>query len=145
MPRVTNLPAEFIPVLRPQFHLRDGAVYFLISKRPVTGLQAGESEVWQALGGGASVDELRARFPGSAEKALNRFLELGLCALVEPSFPSGRRRVVVFEPHIDDGVLSIGGTMWARRMECDFLLVTVSGRSNFTSYYYMDREYFDVE
>jgi LmbE family N-acetylglucosaminyl deacetylase len=139
------LPASTIPVRRPQFHLRDGAIYFLVSRRPQAELDAEERAVWEAMDGETTVERLRARFPDSAERAVHRFLDLGLCALVAASFPAERRKVVVFEPHVDDAVLSIGGTMWRRRLECEFLLVTIAGRSNFTSYYYLDREYFDVD
>ena len=138
-----ELPATHIPIRRPQFHLVDGAVHFLVSRRPAAELDPAERACWEALDGEASIERLRARLP-EADRALRRFLDLGLVALVEPAFPAGRRRVVVFEPHVDDAVLSVGGTMWARRHECEFLLVTVAGRSNFTSYYYLDREYFDV-
>ena len=137
------LPASHVPIRRPQFHLRDGALYFLISRRPATELDPAERTLWEALDGETTIERLRALFP-DADRALRRFLDLGLCTLVESSFPADRRRVVVFEPHVDDAVLSVGGTMWARRHQCEFLLVTVAGRSNFTSYYYMDRDYFDV-
>ena len=45
----------------------------------------------------------------------------------------------------EDGALSVGGTMWSRRERCDFTIVTLAGRSNFTSYGYLDREYFRVD
>src|SRR5207249_10597379 len=118
------------------------ASYCRRAREPRLGLAPGESAVWEALTGEVSVDELRARFPEAGERALGRFLAAGVCELVAPHFPSGRRRVVIIEPHVDDAVLSVGGTMWVRREACEFLLVTVSGRSNFTSYYYLDREFF---
>lgn len=35
--------------------------------------------------------------------------------------------------------------MWAMRDEAKFTLVSVAARSNFTSYYFLDREYFDAD
>ena len=145
MTAIEPLPGSHIPTRLPQFHLRDGAIFFLVSRRPHAELGGDETRVWNAITGDLSVDELRARFPESGERALRRFLDLGLCVLTPSAFSAGRRRVVVFEPHVDDAVLSVGGTMWLRRQECEFLLVTVAGRSNFTSYYYLDRKFFDVE
>ncbi len=140
-----SLPGDLIPIPRPHFRLRGEALYFLISERPSAVLSEEERRVWQALDGKASVGELRARFPGGAEVALRRFHDLRLCELVPGRFPEGRRRVLVLEAHMDDGVLSVGGTMWQRREECEFTLVTFCGQTNFTSYSYIGREYFDVD
>jgi LmbE family N-acetylglucosaminyl deacetylase len=142
---VTPLPPDHVPVVLPHFHLREGALYFLVSRRPMARLDAREQDVWEALDGSARVADLAGRFPGSAEPALRRFLGLGACALVEGGFPAGRRRILVIEPHMDDGALSLGGTMWSRRAQCEFTIVTLAGRCNFTSYYYLDRDYFDVD
>lgn len=139
------LADDRVPLPRPHFRLREGALYFLISQRPLARLDAGEQEVWRALDGRTTVGELRARLGEAASSALRRFWDLGLCELAEGGFPGARRRVLVVEPHMDDAVLSVGGTMWSRRRECDFTVLTVAGRSNFTSYGYLDREYFDVE
>jgi LmbE family N-acetylglucosaminyl deacetylase len=49
-------------------------------------------------------------------------------------FPAHRRRVLVIEPHADDAVLSVGGTMWLRRHECAFAIATMASRSNHTRY-----------
>ena len=46
---------------------------------------------------------------------------------------------------MDDAVLSIGGTMWLRRNECEFIIISAAGISNFTSYYVLRREYFNVD
>jgi len=35
--------------------------------------------------------------------------------------------------------------MWIRRHECEFLVVTIASRSNFTSYYDLDKEFFEVD
>lgn len=129
---------------RPHFRLAGAELYFLISRRPLVRLSASELAVWAALEGEPTVAELRQRFPEEADRALDRFLGLGLCERAEATFPGGRRRVLVIEPHSDDAVLSLGGTMWLRRHDCEFHIVTLAGRSNFTSYYDLDREFFGV-
>jgi GT2 family glycosyltransferase/LmbE family N-acetylglucosaminyl deacetylase len=53
---------------------------------------------------------------------------------VELSFSGARRRVLVIEPHADDAVLSVGGTMWLRRHECTFVIATMASRSNHTRF-----------
>jgi LmbE family N-acetylglucosaminyl deacetylase len=121
-------------------------LYFLISRRPLAVLNTREQEVWESLDGSIRVSDVADRFPaGAGEAALRRFVELGVCLLVAASFPEGRRRIVVVEPHMDDGALSLGGTMWSRREQCEFTIVTLAGRNNFTSYYYLERDYFDVD
>ena len=140
------LPADSIPVRLPHYRLRDGALYFLVSRRPTAALDTHEREVWESLDGSLRVRDVAARFPaGVGESVLRRLVALGACIPVAAGFPAGRRRVLVIEPHMDDGVLSLGGTMWSRRAQCEFTIVTLAGRCNFTSYYYLDRDYFDVD
>ena len=139
------LAGDLVPYALPHYRLRQDELYFLISRRPVARLTAEEQEIWKALDGRARVQDLVARHPASAEPALRRFLELGACLLVEERFPAGRRRVLVIEPHMDDAALSLGGVLWSRRAECEFIIVSLAGRSNFTSYYNLERDYFDVE
>jgi LmbE family N-acetylglucosaminyl deacetylase len=141
---VTPLAPGLVPLPLPHYRLRDDGLYFLVSRRPALRLEAAEREVWCALDGAATVADLERRFPAAAGPALRRFVDAGLCLPVEPEFPAGRRRIAVFEPHMDDAVLSLGGTLWRRRHECEFTIVTVAGVSNFTSYYYLDHDYFDV-
>jgi len=90
------------------YHLRDGGLYFLISRRPAAQLDADEQEIWRALDGAATLDDLRGRFGPAAEAAVRRFSAAGLCEQVPARFPEGRRRVLVIEPHMDDAVLSVG-------------------------------------
>jgi LmbE family N-acetylglucosaminyl deacetylase len=142
---VTPLPPDRVPVPLPHYRLRGDALHFLVSRRPAAQFDAGERRVWEALDGAATVADLVRRFPGEAEAALQRFVAAGLCLLVETGFRSGRRRVLVIEPHADDGVLSLGGTLWSRRHDCEFTILTLAGVSNFTSYYYLDHDYFDVD
>jgi LmbE family N-acetylglucosaminyl deacetylase len=133
-------------VLRlPHFHLTNDDLFFLISRRPHARLSRLEADVWNALEQGPSLEELRRRFSEKADDVVHRFKELGVCELAESDYPTGRRLVLVVEPHSDDAVLSIGGTMWARRHECEFVVATVGSRSNFTSYYMLGRDYFDVD
>jgi LmbE family N-acetylglucosaminyl deacetylase len=143
---MTPLPVDSVPVRLPQYRLRDGGLYFLISRRPIAVLDACEQEVWESLDGSARVRDVAARFPaGAGEAALRRFVELGVCLPVAASFPEGRRRILLIEPHMDDGALSLGGTMWSRRAQCEFTIVSLAGRCNFTSYYNLERDYFDVD
>jgi LmbE family N-acetylglucosaminyl deacetylase len=140
-----TLPGDSVPLPLPHYRLREDGLHFLISRRSVARLDAREQEIWRALDGTSRVQDLVARYPASALPTLCRLLDLGVCLLVESRFPEARRRIVVVEPHMDDGVLSLGGVIWQRRAECEFTIVTLAGRSNFTSYFYLDRDYFDVE
>jgi LmbE family N-acetylglucosaminyl deacetylase len=130
---------------RPHFRLVGDELFFLISRRPHAQLSPSESAVWAALDADLSMGELRQRFPGQADATIARFVDLEVCELVHSCGSSGRRRVIVIEPHSDDAALSVGGTMWMRRHECEFLVVTIASRSNCTSYYHLDREFFDVD
>jgi LmbE family N-acetylglucosaminyl deacetylase len=130
-------------VRRPHFRQVGDELLFLISRRPHARLSDAERAVWTALEGEPSVDALRIRFPG-ANAILRRFVEWGICEIVETEFRPGRRRILIFEPHSDDAVLSVGGTMWLRRHEVEFTVATIGSRSNFTSYYYLERDYFNV-
>ena len=134
-----------IVLRRPHYRQVGDELYFLISRRPHIKLSAAESAVWAALDGEPTVDELRARFSNGADSILQRFTEFGLCEIAATDFRKDRHQVLVFEPHSDDAVLSVGGTMWLRRQECEFILITIGSRSNFTSYYDLDRDYFDVD
>jgi LmbE family N-acetylglucosaminyl deacetylase len=140
-----QIQGSAIVLRRPHYRQVGDELFFLISRRPHVRLSAVERAVWTALESAPSVDELHASFPQDADWILRRFAELGLCEIVETSSREGRRRVLVFEPHSDDAVLSVGGTMWLRRHECEFIVITIGSRSNFTSYYYLDRDYFNVD
>jgi LmbE family N-acetylglucosaminyl deacetylase len=129
----------------PHFHLVGNELFFLISRRPHARLSVVEADVWKALESNSVIEDLRARFGVEADRAISRFVELGVCAIGRANYGEGRRRVLVFEPHSDDAVLSVGGTMWLRQDECEFTVVTVGSQSNFTSYYELDRDYFNVD
>jgi LmbE family N-acetylglucosaminyl deacetylase len=134
---------EHVPVRRPHFGLRDRQLYFLLSRRAFAVLGPEEATLWSLIDGVANIGQLRAQIP-EAREHLRRLWTLRVCELVPPRFPSGRRRLLVIEPHMDDAALSVGGLLWRLREECEITLLTVAGQSNFTSYYYSDREYFDV-
>jgi LmbE family N-acetylglucosaminyl deacetylase len=139
-----KLPASARILRRPHFRRVGDDLFFLISSRPHTRLSASDAIVWTALEDNPSVGDLRAHL-GDVDGGLRRFQQLGLCEIAEANFPSVRRRILILEPHSDDAVLSVGGTMWLRRHECEFNVVTIGSRSNFTSYYYLDRDYFNVD
>ena len=130
---------------RPHFRLEGNALYFLASNRPCRMLSSGEIQVWDAIEQPLAITVLRDRFPAFADQVIHDFWSNELCELLEPAFPETRRRVLVIEPHADDAALSLGGIMWLRRHECAFIVATMASRSNFTSYYYVERDYFDVE
>jgi LmbE family N-acetylglucosaminyl deacetylase len=134
---------DVIPLRRPHFHAQDGALYFLLSRRPHAPLNDIEQAIWDALDGRTRIGDLRKRFP-ALDTALDRFVALGVCEIPQTNFPPNRRRIVVIEPHMDDAVLSLGGTMWLRRNDCEFTVITLAGVSNFTSYYMVGRDFFDI-
>ena len=139
-----HLPEDTIAVRRPHFHLDRGSLTFLISRRSYASLSGEEQAIWKEIDGTMSVGQLRERFGKGVEGILQHFVDLGVCEVLPSSFPADRRRVVIVEPHMDDAALSLGGIMWMRRNQCEFVVVTVAGISNFTTYYLLDREYFDV-
>lgn len=130
---------------RPHFRRAGDALYFMISRRPYADLRPGESQVWDALQEATPVATLRNRYPACADLAVRRFLDLSVCEIAPGRVAASRRKIMVIEPHSDDAVLSVGGTMWAKREQCRFSIVTVAGRSNFTSYQHLYREFFDVD
>jgi LmbE family N-acetylglucosaminyl deacetylase len=147
---VDDIATDLIPIRRPHFELREGHLFFLLSRRPHADLDPGEVALWNGIDGVSTVGRLDRAFPGAVSR-LRRFRDLGVCELAldpgsarGPRSPEGRRRVLVLEPHMDDAVLSVGGLMWSRRETCEFTLVSVTGRTNFSSYYYLDRDFFDV-
>jgi LmbE family N-acetylglucosaminyl deacetylase len=139
----SSLPDDIIPMRRPHFHAKAGALYFLISRQPHAPLEDSEKAIWETIDGRTSIANLRKRF-AAVDNVLNRFVSLGTCELPPVGFPSRRRRILVIEPHMDDAVLSVGGTMWLRRNECEFTVLSLAGASNFTSYYEVDRDFFDI-
>lgn len=143
--RVMNvpLPDDIIPVRKPHFHAKAGALYFLISRKPHAPLDDSEKAVWEAIDGRTSIADLRKRF-AAVDVVLNRLASLGACELPPAGFPSQRRRILIIEPHMDDAALSVGGTMWLRRNQCEFTVLSLAGVNNFTTYYLVERDFFDI-
>ncbi len=128
----------------PHYRARDGALYFLASARPLATLTGDDLRTWEALETETSLEDVRARVGAGADAAVARLLELRVLDEFR-TLPAGRRKVVVIEPHSDDAALSVGGTMWQRRNQVEFTLVTVASRSNFTSYFLTERDFFEVD
>src|SRR5262245_19003130 len=146
MSEYAEISSESVVLRRPHFRLAGEELFFLISRRPLARLLPDEARVWEALGAEeVAVQDLRAKFgERSADAAISRFVELGACDLAAAQFRKGRRRVLVIEPHSDDAILSVGGTMWQRRNVCDFTVATIASRSNFTSYFFLNRDFFSI-
>lgn len=140
-----SLCDDAIIVRRPNYHLKNEFLHFLISRRPYARLNDDEQTFWNAIDGETRLEDLRSRTAVPVEKILMRFIEMEVCEQLPTRFPGNRKRVVVIEPHMDDAALSVGGTLWQQRHECEPIIVTVAGISNFTSYFQLDREYFDIE
>ena len=141
---MVEAPDDLIPVRRPHFELRNDGLFFLLSRRPHAKIDQDDRILWNRIDGVRSVGDLRRGMPDAAVR-LRRFHDLKVCELAAPHFRANRRRVLVIEPHMDDAILSVGGLMWGARNDCEFTVATVAGRSNFTTYYFLDRDFFDVD
>ncbi len=134
---------DLVPLRRPHFARRNHQLFFLLSSRAHADLDSGDETLWEQIDGVSTVGQLRASVP-QLDVRLRRLWDLGACELAPSSFPAHRRRILVVEPHMDDAVLSVGALMWSMRETCEFTVVTAAGHSNYTSYFDLDREYFDV-
>jgi hypothetical protein len=135
---------DLVPIKRPHFKLKNNSLYFLISRRPYCHLNDEEKAVWNSISGTHTIDELGIISP-NAINIIRKFWKNRTVELIPSKLPSNRRKILIIEPHMDDAILSVGGLMWQKREECEFFVVSVVGRSNFTSYYRLNREYFDTE
>lgn len=140
-----ELRSDYLLVRRPHFHLRGNSLIWVASEVPRRQLSEPETKFWNLMQRPVSVNEARATCGEAADGIMLEFLRSEYCELVEPVFPSDRRRVLVIEPHADDAALSIGGTMWLRRLECAFTIATMASRSNHTRYRDMGCDYSDIE
>ena len=134
---------DLVPLKLPHFELRESKLYFLASLRPRAALDPPDLELWGHLDGATTVAQLRRGWP-DAPARLERFWSLGLCEFAPARFPPGRRRILIIEPHMDDAAISVGGTIWARRGECEFTAASVVGPSPFSRYFYQHADFFDV-
>jgi LmbE family N-acetylglucosaminyl deacetylase len=140
-----ELRPDYLLVRRPHFHLRGNSLFWVASQTPRRQLSEPEIELWNLIQQPVSVNDARAACGEDADAMIREYLRSEYCELVEPAFASGRRRVLVIEPHADDAVLSIGGTMWLRRHECAFSIATMASRTNHTRYRDLGCDYSDIE
>ena len=139
-----QLQGDQLLVRMPHYQLRGQDLYWLGS-----GNLIGDSPRRRSPSGtcctSRSMAEMRRTFANSADAVVSGLLDSKLCELLEPSFPGNRRRIIVIEPHADDAALSVGGTMWAQRLECEFLIATMASRGNHTRYPDLGYEFFDID
>jgi LmbE family N-acetylglucosaminyl deacetylase len=140
-----KLRSDCLLVRRPHFHLLGNELFFMAAKEPCRLLSEAEIRLWDLIPQAQSVDAIRQVSPEDTDSLIHEFLRSDFCELIEPIRPSGRRRVLVIEPHADDAALSIGGVMWLRRLESHFVVATMASRSNHTLYHELDQDYFDIE
>ena len=139
-----SISGDGLLIRRPNIVLFENC-YCVVGTREICGaLEIGEEAIWSYIGTGVTVKALRKEFPETADVAIHRFLELEICDVVPSSFPPSRRTIAVIEPHMDDAALSVGGTMWSRRNDCEFVIATVAGRSNYTMCYDLAHDFLDV-
>ena len=74
---------------RPHYRVRDGALYFLASTRPVTTVSNEELATWEALATGDSRESLRRRVGPGADAAIARFPSSVSATKWVPSRPDG--------------------------------------------------------
>ena len=130
----TALPKDWLLIATPQWQIRGNLLLSIgvpDCRRP---LSPPEIELWNLIQLPVTTQEAVQRCGAGADLLIRAFLRDRLCVLVEASFPANRRRVLTIEPHADDAVLSVGGTMWLRRHECAFVIATMASRSNYTRY-----------
>jgi LmbE family N-acetylglucosaminyl deacetylase len=139
------LRSDYLLVCRPHFHLRGNALFRVASEKPQRQLSELESRFWNLIRRPVSVNEARVACGGTADAIIGEFLGSQYCEMLEPAFAGSRRRVLVIEPHADDAVLSCGGTLWLRRLECAFTIATMASRSNHTRYQDAGCDYFAID
>jgi LmbE family N-acetylglucosaminyl deacetylase len=138
------LQSAYLLVRRPHVYLRGNALFWVASEKPQRQLSEPEARFWNLMQRPVSVNEARMACGGAVDAIICEFLRSQYCEMLEPDFPSSRRRVLVIEPHADDAVLSCGGTLWLRRRECAFTIATMASRSNHTRYQELGCDYFDI-
>jgi LmbE family N-acetylglucosaminyl deacetylase len=132
-----------VPHLKPHYQLRDGEVYFMMSRRPTLQLTPEEISLYLAIDGRKTVVELERTHCG-AGRTLLRWREASILELIHPISSPAFPHLVVIEPHMDDAVLSVGGRLLHRRGRCRITIVSVVRRSNFTSYLFLSRNFFNL-
>lgn len=134
---VSELPAAALILPRPHYQLQGSTPSCPGSRgapQPPRRLTEAKTRLWSLLQEPPSVGAVRRRLGAGADRLMSEFPSAGYCELMEASPFAARRRVLVIEPHADDAVLSVGGTMWLRRHECAFVIATMASRSNHTRF-----------
>lgn len=131
-------------VRRPHYLLRGNDLFWIASKKPIRQFSEVQIRLWNLMQQPVALTEVRRACGDCVDTLIREFVQGGLCELLESAFPDNRRRVIVIEPHADDAALSVGGTMWAQRLECEFLIATMASRSNHTRYPDLGCDFFDV-
>src|SRR5215467_4629576 len=130
----TALPQDWLLIATPHLQLRGNSLFPIGIPGPGRVLPPPEVELFSVLQQAVTVRQALQRCGPAADLLIRDFLRERLFVLVEASFPANRPRILVVEPHADDAVLSVGGTMWLRRHECAFVIATMASRSNHTRY-----------
>jgi len=125
---------DWLLAARPHLRLRGDVLVSVGLPDPGRQLSAAEVQLWNLMQPSVSVQTALESCGPDADHLIRRFVQEGVCELVEPAFPAHRPRVLIIEPHADDAVLSLGGTLWLRRHECAFVIATMASRSNHTRY-----------
>ena len=129
-----ELPQDWLVCAAPHVQLRGNSLASLGLPDRRRLLSTPEIELWNLLQRPVTVREAVQLCGPGAETLIRDFLRDRLCVLIEASFPANRRHVLVIEPHGDDAVLSVGGTMWLRRHQCAFVIATMASRTNHSRY-----------
>lgn len=129
-----------IPTKNMNFSLVGDELYFQIgnihsSSSPLLKLTPNEIQLYNNIDGIRHLIEyefLSYIDISSKYSTLIKWEEIGIIEL--PTLKSNHKKVVVFEPHMDDAALSVGGTILSQNNEKDFSIISMVGRSNYTSY-----------
>lgn len=135
---------DSVIIRRPQINLKDGHLYFLISTRPLKKLSEFEVKIWNALEQESKFGELKNIYGNETQSVIAKFVQINVCELIKDGSSIVRKKVLVIEPHSDDAALSVGGTMLLQKDTHEFTIATLASISNFTSYYAMQRDFFDI-
>src|SRR5204863_9919493 len=99
--------------------------------------------LYRGIDGRKTVAELEQTHSGAGHRLLT-WREAGIIALIPPVTPPTGPHLLVIEPHMDDAALSAGGRLILRRGQCRITILSVVRWSNFTSYLFLKRNFFDV-
>jgi len=140
-----SLPTTSTPVVLPHFQRRGRGVYFLIDRRPVTTLSASETVLFDSIDGMLSIRDL-SREHKAAPAVVARWKAKGiLCLIPKTDRPMDGPHVVIVEPHMDDALLSLCGSL-LRRRHVRITILSMVRWSTCTSYEYVGRyEFSDVD